>query len=113
MSDDGGDFWNFNCLLWNYESCGGDFFSGEVISEICWGGILASIDYGVFELGIYFIVVDFCNFDYLYVVVFLVGVLEISDGGKIWVGCNNGMWVDYLFDLDVEWGYDLYFIIVS
>lgn len=110
VSDDGGDSWELNRPLWNHESRGGDLFSGEASSENRWGGTPASIDYGVFEPGIHSIITDPTNPDHLYVAVSSAGVLETTDGGKTWSGCNHGMTNDYMPDPQAEWGHDPHFV---
>lgn len=110
VSDDGGNTWTLNRPLWNHESRGGDLFAGEATSENQWGGTPASIDYGVFEPGIHSIVANPQNPNHLYVAVSSAGVLESTDGGLSWKGCNRGMRMDYLPDPEAEWGHDPHFV---
>ena len=113
VSDDGGDSWELNRPLWNHASRGGDLFSGEATSETHWGGTPASIDYGVFEPGIHSIVVDPRDPEHMYVSVSSAGVLETRDGGKTWLGRNEGMLMDYLPNPRAEWGHDPHFVTAS
>ncbi|MDF1621849.1 MAG: hypothetical protein P1V33_00060 [Pseudohongiella nitratireducens] len=113
VSDDGGDSWELNRPLWNHASRGGDLFSGEATSETHWGGTPASIDYGVFEPGIHSIVVDPRDPEHMYVSISSAGVLETRDGGKTWLGRNEGMLMDYLPNPRAEWGHDPHFVTAS
>lgn len=113
VSDDGGDNWELNRPLWNHESRGGDLFRGKATSENRWGGTPASVDYGVFEPGIHSIVVNPSNPQHLYVAASSAGVLESTDGGATWVGCNKGMLMDYLPNPAAEWGHDPHFVTAS
>lgn len=110
VSDDGGDSWELNRPLWNHESRGGDLFAGDATDENRWGGTPASIDYGVFEPGIHSIVVDPRDGKRIWVAVSSAGVIETTDGGLTWHGCNRGMLMDYLPNPAAEWGHDPHFV---
>jgi photosystem II stability/assembly factor-like uncharacterized protein len=108
VSEDGGDSFELNRPLWNHDSRGGDLFAGEGTGKTHWFGTPASE--GEFAPGIHSIVVDPQDSEHLFVAISTAGVLESTDGGKSWRGCNQGMSNDYLPDPNAEWGHDPHFV---
>lgn len=108
VSENGGESFELNRPLWNHESRGGDLFNGPGTGMTHWFGTPASD--GEFAPGIHSIAVDPKNADHLYIAVSSGGVLESTDGGRSWRGCNRGMTNDYLPDPHAEWGHDPHYV---
>jgi hypothetical protein len=112
VSDDNGESFKLNETLWNHPSRGGDLSTGDCVgAKTFWFGGGAGVN-GDHTPGIHSVVIDPRNPKRYMVALSCAGVLETSDDGASWQGCNKGLLATFLPKPDVEWGHDPHYVML-